>query len=357
MLGRRARPMDTTHAEQDAEPVRRLLRFERQLQTQLRRLADQLHETRRDLHLTPASVENVVQAALELAGQPPLIPVEVRGHAPGQMVRAWQLPAFHTPAWRECLAGLEHPHTRAIRPVTFDQGLANGRDDLVLAHLNHRLVAMCLRLLRAEVWSGGAEIRTDNVTARPGNHLHRVTARVAADGSLAHPVILAHGRLVVLGADSQRLHEEIILAGGVIREGRFNRLNVTDARAAHDAGLHEAAPGFIEDRLRDLWPRLRDPLLQSLEARVTERTKNLQSFFEERSEREVEKLTTVLNELAVAIRAELQAEADPQLRLPTVGERRRARSTRARHRQPARSVGPNPRRDRARNGPLARPLP
>ena len=329
MLGRRARPMDTTRAEQEAEPVRRLLRFERQLQAQLRRLADQLHETRRDLHLTPTSVENVVQAALELAGQPPLIPVEVLGHAPGQTARAWQLPAFHTPAWRECLAGLEHPHTRVVRPVTFDQGLANGRDDLVLAHLNHRLVAMCLRLLRAEVWSGGeAETRTDDAPARSGSRLHRVTACVATDGALAHPVILAHGRLVVLGADSQRLHEEIILAGGTIREGRFSRLNVTDARAAHDAALSEAAPGFIEDRLRDLWPRLRDPLLQSLEARVAERTKNLQSFLDERSEREVEKLTTILNELAAAISDELQTEADPQLRLLLDNDTERAQRER-----------------------------
>lgn len=36
----------------------------------------------------------------------------------------------------------------------FDHEAAKGRDDVVLVHLNHQLVQMCLRLLRAEVWSG-----------------------------------------------------------------------------------------------------------------------------------------------------------------------------------------------------------
>ena len=49
--------------------------------------------------------------------------------------------------------GLNHPHTHKRRPITFDHDVAKGRDDVVLAHLNHRLVQMCLRLLRAEVWA------------------------------------------------------------------------------------------------------------------------------------------------------------------------------------------------------------
>jgi hypothetical protein len=59
-----------------------------------------------------------------------------------------------------------HPHTQRIRPITFDHAVAKGRDDVVLVHLNHRLVQMCLRLLRAEVWA------QDDV-----KKLHRVTVR------------------------------------------------------------------------------------------------------------------------------------------------------------------------------------
>ena len=75
---------------------------------------------------------------------------------------------------------------------------------MVLAHLNHRLVQMCLRLLRAEVWSGEER-----------KCLHRVTARlVSASSGLETPAVVAYGRLVILGTDQQRLHEEVITAGG-----------------------------------------------------------------------------------------------------------------------------------------------
>ncbi len=78
MLGRRSH-LDTTRAEQEAEPVRRMLKFERKLRDQLEKLASQLHETRHELDLTPEHIENVVRVGLELAEQPALIPVEVNG--------------------------------------------------------------------------------------------------------------------------------------------------------------------------------------------------------------------------------------------------------------------------------------
>jgi hypothetical protein len=81
--------------------------------------------------------------------------------------------------------------------------------------LNHRLVQMALRLLRAEVWSPEGQ-----------KGLYRVTARQVPNHALGAPAVIAHARLVVIGEDSHRLHEEIITAGGVIRQGRFSRLNV-----------------------------------------------------------------------------------------------------------------------------------
>ena len=74
MLGRRTR-LTTSQVETDAEPARKMLRFERDLRTQIQRLRDQLDETRRDLRLDPANVEQVVKIALALANQPPLEPV------------------------------------------------------------------------------------------------------------------------------------------------------------------------------------------------------------------------------------------------------------------------------------------
>jgi hypothetical protein len=48
--------------------------------------------------------------------------------------------------------GLAHPVTGEIRPITFDHQIASGHDDVVLVHLQHRLVQQSLRLLRAEIW-------------------------------------------------------------------------------------------------------------------------------------------------------------------------------------------------------------
>ena len=296
MLGQR-RALDTVKAETDSDAARKMLKFERDLRTQLKKLHDQLGDTIRELRLSPANVENVVHTALALAGQPPLVAANLPA------IRAWHLPAF-TGAWSDCLIGLAHPHTTAIRPVTFNATEATGRDDVVLAHLGHRLVQMCLRLLRAEVWSLGDTKK-----------LHRVTARMVTDNALTEPVVIAHGRLVVLGADNHRLHEEIIAAGGHITEGRWGkRLNVTQTDAALAAATGEAVPGFIESDFIALWPKLLKPLMDSLEARTAERTKNLQTFLDERCEREVEKITTILTELAATIRAELQKEPEQQLR-------------------------------------------
>ena len=161
----------------------------------------------------------------------------------------------------------------------------------MLAHLNHRLAQICLRLLRAEVWSQGSHKK-----------LHRVTARLVPDNALTTPVVIAHGRLVVFGGDNQRLHEEVIMAGGIIREGRFARMNVGETKAAYDAALADPAPAGVCKRLQDLWPSISNALLQSLEARMTDRTKGLQKTLDERCEQEVANITTVLRELEKTIR-------------------------------------------------------
>ena len=241
MLGRRNR-LDTTRAELEAEPARRMLKFERKLREQLEKLAAQLHDTQRELDLTPDHVENVVRVGLELAGQPPLIPVEVDGLWPDSTGNRKTCPVFRLPAlsnsWASCADGLAHPHTKRLRPIVFDAALSAGRDDVVLAHLNHRLVQMCLRLLRAEIWSLGNQAK----------HLSRVSACIVDDAALQHPVVIAHGRIVVLGGDNHRLHEEIIAAGGSLMEGRFRRLNVGETQAALQAATNIPAPSLIESR-------------------------------------------------------------------------------------------------------------
>jgi hypothetical protein len=308
MLGRRTR-LDTTRAEQEAEPARRMLKFERKLREQLEKLAAQLHDTQRELDLTPEHVANVVRVGLELAGQAPLIPAEIEGIWPDPTGSRKTCPVFRLPnlsnSWAACTDGLDHPHTKHPRPIVFDAAIAAGRDDVVLAHLNHRLVQMCLRLLRAEIWSLGKQAK----------HLSRVSACIVDDAALQHPVVIAHGRIVVLGGDNHRLHEEIISAGGALIEGRFNRLNVGETKAALQAATDIPAPSLIEERFQALWPKVRAALLASLEVRRDERTKNLAKMLDEQAEREVDKLKTIMIELQRSIQAELDRKDEPQLRL------------------------------------------
>ncbi len=304
MLGRR-RKLDTSGAERDSEPVRAMLKFERKLREQLQRLIEQLRETERQLRLSPANIQNVVETGLALAGQPALRPIE----NPGE----FHLPAF-TGSWALCAEGLADPHTKKVRPIVFDHSLAAGRDDVVLCHLNHRLVQMCLRLLRAEIWSQGL-----------AKKLNRFTARMVRDTALQTPAVVVHGRLLVLGGDNQRIHEEIIIAGGVIREGRFSRMNVGEVQNASVAATGEAAPDLIEDRLKELWPKIEAPLIQALEARMTERTKNLKKFLDERSDREVANVTAVMQELERSIREALATKEDKQMQFDWTVEEKQQR--------------------------------
>jgi hypothetical protein len=47
----------------------------------------------------------------------------------------------------------------------------------------------------------------------------RVTEFIVDDAALPNPVVIAHRRIVVLGGNNQRIHVEIITAGGAIRQG------------------------------------------------------------------------------------------------------------------------------------------
>ena len=75
MLGKR-REIDTSRTEKEAEPVRRLLSFQRKLADEIAKLRRTLDESREELHVTPASVRRVVEVGLRLAKQPALRPLD-----------------------------------------------------------------------------------------------------------------------------------------------------------------------------------------------------------------------------------------------------------------------------------------
>lgn len=308
MLGRRRR-LDTTTAESQAAAARNVLRVERRIREQIQRLHERLVESRKRLELTPENVRAVVEAGLELAGQPGLRPTSAFGLDGG----IFEMPSFGG-TWARCTDGLAHPHTGRRRPITFDHSVIEGRDDVVLVHLEHRLSQMCLRLLRAEIWA------PDNA-----KRLHRVTARVVPDDELDGPAVVAHARLVVVGDDRHRLHEEVIRAGGIIRQGRFARMVVGQI----DSALASSSPMLPSEEmlgeLQEIWPRIESSLVAALDARRDDRMQFVTNTLERRRLKDIEDMTTILEELRRSIEAELHEPDVEQLALWTSEEKEQLR--------------------------------
>lgn len=71
MLGKRT-ILDTEQAEEQGVAVRKMFKFERQINDRIAQLKEHLDETRTTLRLEPQNIETVVKIGLELAEQQPL---------------------------------------------------------------------------------------------------------------------------------------------------------------------------------------------------------------------------------------------------------------------------------------------
>lgn len=296
MLGRRE-TMDTSAAEVKAARARRFVAAERKHQERIARLHERLMEAKTDFHLTPENVLRAVVVALVLAEKPPLKPVSLQGIPNGKVFEVPVLPG----SWGRATAGLEHPHTGVRRPITFDHDVAKGRDDVVLAHLDHKLVRMSLRLLREEIW------KLDDVKL-----LHRVTVRAVPDGTLDRPSVAVWSRLVVTGGGHHRLHEELTLSGGELEHRSFMRITQVGRL---EALVDEAEPCDVSESmfavLKDRFERHEEAVRATVEARSRDRLRYLQNTLTRRKESEIGDLMTVLDDLEKSVRKELN-DSGPQ---------------------------------------------
>ena len=195
--------------------------------------------------------------------------------------------------WSRAVTGLEHPVTGRPRPITFDHDAAAERDDVVLAHLGHPLVALATRLLRAEIWRSDADTKISRATAR------RTTAKL-----LEEPAVIAHARLVVTSAEGHRLHEELITAGGRVRRGRFSRLNVGEIREVLDGATPEPAERAASEVI-DSWEAIEDSVRSAIEQRGRDVAESIDRRLAERRDEDVKRIRDVLTELADRIRGQL----------------------------------------------------
>ncbi|GAA2522623.1 DISARM system SNF2-like helicase DrmD [Pilimelia columellifera] len=273
---------------------------DRDVAEQVRRLHAAIDTTVDQLGVTPGNVRRVVDTALNLARQQPLRPhLDERELAPGLV----EVPPL-TGEWARTTAGLTDKLTGVPRPVSFDAQTAQGRDDVVLAHLGHPLVAMSTRLLRAAVWS-----------AHSG--LHRATAVVSDDPDLTEPLVAAYARFVLVGSDGVRLHEEVLYAGGWARpDGRFARLDNLGTldrllRGALADGTEAGAR--LRDRFVTGWPKLREGLLGAVQARARDRQGSLRQKLDRRRDTERDQVNAALDRFRDALRAALNEEPEETL--------------------------------------------
>ena len=265
--------------------------LQRNLREEIERLRLRLDESRTELGVSPQAIARVVQTGLELARQPTLRPTVVSRHlAPA--VEAFAVPPLGEP-WSRAVTGLEHPVTGRPRPITFDHDAAVERDDVVLAHLGHPLVALATRLLRAEIWRSDADTKISRVTAR------QTTAKI-----LEEPAVIAHARLVVTSAEGHRLHEELITAGGRVRRRRFSRLNVGEIREVLDGATSEPAFGAASEVI-DSWETIEESLQSAIEQRGRDVAESIDRRLAERKDEDTKRIRDVLSELATRIRGQL----------------------------------------------------
>lgn len=308
LLEGRRRELDTKAAEARMEKSRRFVKVERDVRERVTKLHERLNETRRDQRLLPDHIERAVRTALRLADKLDLEPASLAGAPDGTVFRMPPLSG----SWSRCLEGLEHPYTQKIRPITFDHDVAKGRDDVVLVHLNHRLVQMSLRLLRAEIWA------RDDV-----KKLHRVTVRSLPEGQIEGPAVVVMSRLVVTGGNHHRLHEELTEAGGYLRDAGFRREErVTELRRWLEESQPAALSASTFDALRTRFDKQRESVLAAVEGRSKDRLRFLVNTIESRKRREADDIRQVLDDLERALKTEIAAEQQPlQLSLFSEDER------------------------------------
>ena len=163
---------------------------------------------------------------------------------------------------------------------------------------------MSARLLRAAVWSGHTG-------------LHRVTAVVSDDPALESTLAGAYSRFVLVGKDGIRLHEEILYAGGWLREdGTFRRVDSLSAVSGMlDRALTRgtAAAPAIQARLAAQWARARSGLVTAIERRTEERLASLTAKLAARQEAERRVIITGAARFEATLRralAESEVEED-----------------------------------------------
>jgi hypothetical protein len=246
--------------------------------------------SRAAMHLEPANLRRVVDTALRIDHQPPLIPL-LEDDPDAEQFEFAVRPI--RAGWQAALRGLPtRLRPEVLRPITFDSEVAQDRNDVAYVHLGHPIVQKAQRLLRSALWS----------TASP---LNRVTA-VVVDG-LPESFVAAVTRMVLVGRGGTRLHEDVFLAGVRLRGRRA--MAEEKAEAALDHALDGASLTLADDavraRLCELWNVPDAPVRARLEETMQTRASRRHELVTEQLAQRQEADTRRAHEIYAAFRTNL----------------------------------------------------
>lgn len=288
---------EITAAQEKAAEVKKFVAAERKLKDRIARLHQRLIEARTAQRLEPHRIQRAVEVALDIAGKPSLRPSLTAASLEGE---AFELPLL-TGSWAQALEGVPHPHTGVQRPITFDHSAAMGRDDVVLAHLQHKLVQLSLRLLRAEVWA-----------PEDRKNLHRVAIRSIPPSVSEVPVVVVWSRLVVTGGGHYRLHEELTMAAGEMKDSGFARiptLGWIEELLNSSQGVIPSGRDLVS--LQRSFEAQKDSIIRAVNARSKTRLGDLVNTLSRRCKAEEKDLNSVLDDLEGLIQKKLAERSEP----------------------------------------------
>jgi superfamily II DNA or RNA helicase len=265
-----------------------------ELNRRLTELSRTYDDRKVEMHLTPANARRVVDAALSLTAQPPL--VEDYSLAQDITAEVFVVPGLGS-AWQSAVRGLEtRLEPDKPRPITFDDKAAQGRHDLVHIHLGHALMQRSARVLRGALFSVDSPV-------------NRVTAVVVED--LPQSCVAAVSRLVLVGRGGLRLHEEVFLTGIRVRGQAMAEAKVEQVLdEALDAENLTLADAQVRAALTELWnadsSRLRTRLLTAMSRKAESRQEKVTTALQNRRDTDI----TRAHEIFGAFRINLRESRD-----------------------------------------------
>ncbi|MEU0100692.1 DISARM system SNF2-like helicase DrmD [Streptomyces sp. NPDC006267] len=270
------------------EVINRVLAGGIDLNRKLTQLSDTYSESKAAMHLTPANARRVMDTALTLTAQPPLVEIgDDRTEA-----QVFEIPNLGR-TWQPALRGLDtRLEPGVLRPITFDDQAAQQRTDLVHIHLGHALMQRATRTLRSALFSTDSPV-------------HRVTAVIAPD--LPQSCVAAVSRLVLVGRGGLRLHEEVFLTGVRLRgqalaESKVEQVLDETLDSEKLLLAEENVRAHLAEQWNDDGARLRSRLLTAMERKSASRQEKVTEALTQRRDSDIARAHEIFGAFRINLR-------------------------------------------------------